>query len=191
MKKYYLLYIFFTLLLIIPKNLVINKAYWKNLINSKSIIYQLQLVINNKTTDINGNPIGYADGFIAWFYLDLSIFYLDLSINGKSYNATDFQKSPSFHRSVKDFDGESIQAYYPDIFWTNINAIKSTNTICINFTFGIFDVFHYQNTCANNYLYNFYKAYFDTKSNGAKLIINSYGGWGSNTANWGFQYYKF
>ena len=61
-----------------------------------------------------------------------------------------------------------------------------------SFIFGIYvGGFHYQNTAANNYQYNFRDEYNKTGNNGTRLVINANGGWTTNTANWGLQYYKF
>ena len=155
----------------------------------------MQLIINNRTSDVNGNIINSDafGGFYAWFYLDIKI-------DNNSYNCDNFYKNSNFHRYVIQ-DNNPIYAGYQDLFWTNpytivnlltLNLDPSRTGIIINFTFGIFDGrFHYQNTYVSNYLYNFHKTYSDTKNNGTKLVINANGGWGSNTANWEFQYYKF
>ena len=155
--------------------------------------FQLQLVINNQTSDVNGSFMGLADGTVFWYYLDLKI-------DSTSYYVANFPKTSLLHTSVKGYDGATLPAEYPDLFWTNsgssatiftLNLDPNKTGIVINFTFGIFEICHYQNTYANNYLYNYWKIYSNTGYNGTKLIINSYGGWGSNTANWAFQFYKF
>ena len=167
-----------------------------NNVNQK---FQLQLIVNNNTWDVNGeNVANWPTTDIIWFYFDVTIdniTYDDNEFVSQNINNSNFNSN--FHTGF----GTTNVNKYPDIFWTNSNSEltlytlnldpSSTNTK-INFTFGIFrDPYHYQNTYANNYLYDFHKTYSDNKNNGTKLIINANGDWGSNTANWGFQYYKF
>ena len=169
-----------------------EKDYTNN--PAKEMSYQLQLVINNQTEDINGKNINLHPAlFLAWFYLDIKI--NSINYNDDSFiNNTKKENNNDFHYQNRDYN-------YNDIFWTTPNKQTSIltlnldprlNQVRLNFTFGIFaNQAHYQNTCANNYLYDFHKTYFDTKNNGTKLIINANGDWTTNTANWGFQYYKF
>ena len=181
--------------------IIASFANMQNLINKKlndNPTFQLQIIVNNQTSDINGQKIFVKKQ--AWFYLDLSIdniTYNDNNFIHQNINNSDFKSN--FHSDL----GSGNIYNYPDVFWTTpsseltlytitFNAIKSIDNTYINFTFGIFaDNYHYQNTQANNYQYNFRKTYFNTKNNGTKIVINANGGWGTNTANWAFQYYKF
>ena len=97
--------------------------------------------------------------------------------------------------------------YGNDVFTTDKNTTttlysmilySSLDYLTLDFTFGTFYSpvgavwYHSQLTLANNYNYNFYKAYVENDyDNGTKLVINANGGDGANNANWKFQYYKF
>ena len=140
-----------------------NLTNKKNTSNS-SQSFQLQLVINNRTSEINGasniwifpNP----NSFKGYFYLD------NLNINGTTYNDDDFINY-AIKTTNNDFHFQNRDGDYNDIFWTtpnkettlitlSYNIIPSINTMWWSFIFGIYvGGFHYQNTAANNYQYNF------------------------------------
>ena len=172
----------------------------KNLTNKTTITnddqkFQLKLIINNETNDVNGKRM---NAYIGWLK---AYFYLDITIDGKVYNGnknSGFNTADSNYHPFTPENGQ-LNSYW-DVFWTNPNTLLNLITlnldpdrtgVIINFTFKIYDGFHYQNTEANNYVYNFHKTYSDNQNNGTELIINSNGSWGSNTASWEFQYYKF
>ena len=166
-----------------------NKKINNNFIPS----LQLQIIINNETSDVIGAPINiFNANTIIWFYLDITL-------DDKTYYQSNFNNG-SFNTKAYTNDGKEINAPYQDTFWTDMNKLSDLITlnldpnrtgIIINFTFGVFDGFHYQLISVNNFLYNYNGIYINTHYNGTKLIINANGGWGSNTANWGLQFYKF
>ena len=186
-SKNYLIISFFGIILLIANNIVLNKDLFKKYNISGIINYQFQLVINNKTSDVGGKNINTWTFGSAWIW-----FYLDLTINNVVYDNTNFKKENLNNSNFHDgYSFNNTNFNYHDVFWTtpnskvtlytlNINKIKSINNLNINFTFGIFaSIFHYQNTQANNYQYNFRKTYSNTKTNGTKLVINANGDWGN------------
>ena len=197
MKK--LIMFMMTLVVITTSFIGLQNLTNKKIKNSSSQQFQLQLAIVNNTQDVNGRKFtNWENKDIVWFYFDIAIDDITYGDNEfVSQNINNYNFNSNFHSGF----GTTNINNYPDIFWTNLNTEvilytfnldpKRTGAI-INFTFGIFyNPYHYQNICVNNYLYNFYKTYYDTKNNGTRLTIYANGGWGSNTADWEFEYYKF
>ena len=156
--------------------------------------YQLQLVVYNNTWNIPS--------------MALTKFYLDIEINGTTYNCNDFQKYNNDKDDLVTFlNTPTNHGGGNDVFIINSWAEVVLYSIDLNpklcpavwrFTFGTYYAslfggvwMHSQLTFADNYQYNFIDEYNKTKNNGTQIYITAGGDTGSNNASWTLKYYSF
>ena len=200
-----LIYIKISIIFLITKIIGLNLRQNKIQTNTLPASYQFQLIINNKTSNVNSNypkvDPDDSNSPLLWEW-----FYIDLSINGKVYNYDDFKLNDK-SKMIAPENPKNGSGNHKDVFATPSNSkvtllsliynTNFTNAVTIYFTFGTYYDgggniwYHAQLTSANNYEYNFINQFVKTRYAGTKLIINANGSDNANNANWGFQYYKF
>ena len=170
--------------------IVASFASMQNLVNKSNNTYtgyQLQVVINNNTSNVDGSNDN------VWFYFDNFI------VN--SYAPTvNFKNNPNVILPGGDLGLDQ----YNDVFATHLGTsvtifnwyLDYALSFNLTFNFGtLYDLadvcgvwYHAQLVSVTNYLCSFVH---QTGKNGLRIVINAGGGTGANNANWGLDYYKF
>ena len=192
MKKLLILFIATTSLLVSIQNT--ENLNIKNKQNISQFQFQIETIANDRV--INGE--------------NYKAFYLDISLNGVTYNDSNFKNIllPSDNDELPNYADIFVpESNLPKIIFSlNYNVINEINYDQLKFTFGVFyrgafnAWYHHQLIGTTNYpnsiyQYNFRDIYNKTGNNGGRLVIatnsDSNADPDSITANWNIQNYKF